>query len=73
MHITDGIKNVGVTVEYALEFCRLQGVDLITLGCGRAVRAFYPYGDGWELLGTSMDKLPHAVATLLKRKLVKRS
>lgn len=71
IHITDGLKNVGLPVEHALNYCQTRGVDLVTLGVGQAGRAFSPYGDSFEMLGASAEKLPHAVGTLLKRKLVR--
>ncbi len=71
IHITDGLKNVGLPVDHALNYCQLRGVDLVTLGVGQAGRAFSLYGDGFEMLGSSAEKLPHAVGALLKRKLVK--
>lgn len=71
IHITDGLKNVGLAVEHALDYCAKQGVDLVTLGVGQAARPFAAYGDSFEMLGTAADRLPHAVGTLLKRKLVR--
>ena len=72
IHITDGLKNIGLPIEHALNYCQLRGVDLVTLGVGQAGRAFNPYGDSFEMLGSSVEKLPHAVGALLKRKLVKK-
>ena len=71
IHITDGLKNVGLTIERALDYCTERGVDVVTLGVGQTGRAFNLYGDGFEMVGATVDKLPHAVGTLLKRKLVK--
>ena len=71
IHITDGLKNVGLNIERALDYCQQRGVDVVTLGVGLAARAFHLYGDSFEMLGATVDKLPHAVGTLLKRKLVR--
>lgn len=71
IHITDGLKNVGLTIESALDYCTQREVDVVTLGVGQAGRAFNIYGDSYEMLGSTAERLPHAVGALLKRKLVK--
>ena len=71
IHITDGLKNVGLQIESALDYCQQRGVDVVTLGVGQVARAFNLYGDSFEMVGATVDRLPHAVGTLLKRKLVR--
>ncbi|MDY6917852.1 MAG: vWA domain-containing protein [Chloroflexota bacterium] len=71
IHITDGLKNVGLPIESALDYCAAQGIDLVTLGVGQAARPFATYGDSFQMLGTEAGRLPHAVGALLKRKLVR--
>jgi hypothetical protein len=34
IHVTDGESNLGCDVQYAIDYCRKEHIDLITLGCG---------------------------------------
>ncbi|MBN1365063.1 MAG: VWA domain-containing protein [Syntrophaceae bacterium] len=34
IHITDGAANCGINVVEALEYCKKNGINLITIGCG---------------------------------------
>jgi hypothetical protein len=70
LHITDGLWNIGVDTWYALEFCKEQKIDLVTLGCGSAEKSLeLQYGDSYEKMD-SLQELPKAVGALLKRKLL---
>lgn len=93
LHITDGLWNFGIDTWYALEFCKENKIDLVTLGCGSPEKPFklditrnftasdvinnmekafeLQYGDSYEIMD-SLQELPKAVGTLLKRKLLGR-
>jgi hypothetical protein len=34
IHVTDGESNCGCNVQYGIDYCKAQNVDLITLACG---------------------------------------
>jgi hypothetical protein len=70
IHVTDGLWNTGIDTWYALEFCRKQNIELVTLGCGSAEEALeLQYGKDFELLG-SVEALPGSLEALLRRKLL---
>ena len=70
IHVTDGLWNTGVDVWYALELCKKEGIDLVTLGCGEATRALeLQYGKGFQVLD-SIEHLPSALESLLRSKLL---
>lgn len=72
IHVTDGLWNTGVDTWYALEFLKRQQIDMVTLGCGGARKAFeLQYGKNFELMD-SIDELPKALDALLRRKLLGR-
>jgi hypothetical protein len=68
IHITDGESNYGVGVSVGIGFCREQGIDLVTLGCGckdqKAMQA--QYGTTIEFIG-GFGVLPQAIERLLRR------
>jgi hypothetical protein len=71
IHVTDGLWNTGVDTWYALEFLKRQQIDMVTLGCGGAKRAFeLQYGKNFEVMD-SIEDLPKALEALLRRKLLK--
>lgn len=70
IHITDGLWNTGVDTWYALEFCRRQQIDLVTLGYGSAHDALeLQYGNDFHLMD-SIEALPKALEALLRKKLL---
>lgn len=70
IHVTDGLWNTGVDTWYALEFCTREKIDLVTLGCGNAKRAFeLQYGKSFEIM-ESIEELPRALEALLRKKLL---
>ncbi len=71
VHITDGESNCGCSVEKALDFCKREGVDTITLGCAYRERDILvkQYGDSLQLLDY-IEQLPKALEVLFSRKLL---
>jgi len=70
IHITDGLWDTGIDTWYAQEFCREEGIDLMTLGCGGAAKALeLQYGKNFELV-ECIEDLPRAIGALLRRKLL---
>ncbi len=73
IHITDGEPNCGVSVDYAIKYCRKEKIDLVTLGCGynEQVKEQFKnqYGKNLFLID-SVEQLPGGMETLLRRKLL---
>ncbi|MDY6918327.1 MAG: vWA domain-containing protein [Chloroflexota bacterium] len=67
IHITDGASNSGCHVQYGMDFCRQQGVQLITLGCGLEDEQAMSeqYGRSVQFLD-NFGQLPNAIEKLLK-------
>ncbi len=68
IHITDGESNFGCDVSCGIDYCRREGVNLITLGCGCKDREAMEaqYGDTIQFL-RSYENLPRALEHLFKR------
>lgn len=68
LHITDGESNAGVDVKYALDYCKEEKIDIITLGCGYKDKdvLFNQYGKQLQFLDT-IDELPKAIERLFQR------
>ncbi len=68
IHITDGESNYGADVSAGIGFCRAQGIDLVTLGCGcRDQEAMLAqYGGTIEFI-RGFGALPQAIERLLRR------
>jgi hypothetical protein len=73
LHITDGMANVGVDIDYALKFCEGEKIDLVTIGRGEAVTKLKDrYGnDRFEIMN-SVEQLPNVIESLLRRRLLRR-
>jgi hypothetical protein len=70
INVTDGLWNTGVDTWYALEYCRRQQIDLVTLGFGSGEDALeLQYGKDFELV-RAVEDLPRALEALLRRKLL---
>jgi hypothetical protein len=67
IHITDGASNCGCEVEYGIQYCAEQHVQLITLGCGLEDRQemVKQYGRSVQFLD-HFGQLPAAIEKLLK-------
>lgn len=68
LHITDGESNAGVDVQYAIDYCKQENIDMITLGCGLAKKDLMieQYGKHLQFLNT-IDDLPKALERLFQR------
>jgi hypothetical protein len=67
IHITDGESNIGLNVPAAIEYCRVQNIHLVTLGCGcRDMNAMQAqYGNTIEFIG-GFRMLPQSIERLLR-------
>lgn len=67
IHVTDGASNCGCHVQYGIDYCGQQGVQLITLGCGLEDEQAMTeqYGRSVQFLD-HFGQLPGAVEKLLK-------
>jgi hypothetical protein len=67
IHVTDGASNCGCDVEYGIDYCRQQGIKLVTLGCGLEDQQVMleQYGRTVQFLD-HFGQLPSAVEKLLK-------
>lgn len=74
IHVTDGEPNCGVSVDHALEFCKREDIDLVTIGCcyNDEIREQFQeqYKDSLYLMD-SIDQLPEGMELLIRRKLLK--
>jgi Nitric oxide reductase activation protein len=68
LHITDGESNSGVDVRYALDYCKQENIDMVTLGCGYKDKdvLIEQYGKRLQFLDT-IEELPKAVERLFQR------
>jgi len=68
LHITDGESNAGIDVRYALDYCKQENIDMVTLGCGYKDKdvLIEQYGKRLQFLDT-IDELPKAVERLFQR------
>lgn len=68
LHITDGESNSGADVQYAIDFCKKENIDMITLGCSYKdkEKLISQYGKQLQFLDT-IDDLPKAVEKLFQR------
>ena len=68
LHITDGESNAGVDVRYALDYCKQENIDMVTLGCGYKDKdvLIEQYGNHLQFLDM-IDELPKAVERLFQR------
>ncbi|WDN88365.1 hypothetical protein BuS5_01333 [Desulfosarcina sp. BuS5] len=73
IHLTDGEPNCGLSVKKALEFCKRQHVDFVTIGVceDEEMKAILSrqYGNDAILLD-SLDQLPMRLEEVLKSKLL---
>jgi len=67
IHVTDGESNLGCDVSYGIEYCRRQGIHLVTLGCGTKSRDLMlrQYGRSIQFLD-HFGQLPQALERLLR-------
>jgi len=67
IHVTDGESNLGCDVQYGIDYCRKEKIDLITLGCGYKDRhaMLLQYGKAIQFLD-HFGQLARAMERLLK-------
>lgn len=67
IHVTDGASNAGCDVQYGINYCKEQRVQLVTLGCGLEDRQemLEQYGRSVQFVD-HFGQLPGAVEKLLK-------
>lgn len=67
IHVTDGASNAGCAVQYGIDYCQKQHVQLITLGCGQEDRQamLEQYGRSVQFID-HLAQLPSALEKLLK-------
>ncbi len=67
IHVTDGESNLGCDVRHAIDYCRKEHIDLITLGCGYKDREamIRQYGKSIQFLD-HFGQLTQAMERLLK-------
>lgn len=67
IHVTDGASNAGCDVQYGINYCKEQHVQLVTLGCGLEDRQemLEQYGRSVQFVD-HFGQLPGAVEKLLK-------
>ena len=68
LHITDGESNAGADVEYALDYCKQENIEIMTLGCSynEKDKLIKQYGKQLQFLDT-IDELPKAIERLFQR------
>ncbi len=68
LHITDGESNAGADVQYAIDFCKKEKIDMITLGCSykEKEKMVKQYGKQVQFLD-SIEELPKAIERLFQR------
>ena len=69
LHITDGESNAGVDVKYAIDFCKKEKIDMMTLGCSYTDKdkLIKQYGKKQLQFLDNIDELPQAIERLLQR------
>lgn len=76
LHITDGEPNSGgISVESAVKYCKKEGIELITIGCGYNEQLKEKFQNQYKenlLLIDTIDQLPFGLETLLRKKLLAR-
>jgi len=71
IHVTDGECNCGSSVPEALDYCRRNSIELVTLGFGLDKELVKEqYGDESSLVD-SIKQVPEALETVLKKKLLR--
>ena len=68
LHITDGESNAGADVDYALDYCKQENIEIMTLGCSynEKDQLLKQYGKQLQFLDT-IDELPKAIERLFQR------
>ena len=73
IHLTDGEPNCGLSVHKALEFCKNQDVDFVTIGVceNEEMKSIFVQQYGKDaILVDSLDQLPMRLEEVLKSKLL---
>ena len=75
IHITDGAANCGVNVLDAIEYCRKNNIELITIGCGCNIQTrqflLERYPRGTVYLMDDIRSLPEGLENLFRERLLK--
>lgn len=76
IHITDGAANCGVNVVDAIDYCRKNNIELITIGCGCNIQTrqflLERYPRGTVYLMDDIRNLPEGLENLFRDKLLKK-
>jgi len=73
LHLSDGLCNVGVGYNHAINYCEKKNIDLVTIGKGEKIRRLKEqYGEGLVIIMENYEKLPQIIQAILKRKLLKK-
>jgi hypothetical protein len=77
IHITDGAANCGVNVLDAIDYCRKNNIELITIGCGCNLQTkqflLERYPRGTVYLMDDIRSLPQGLENLFRDKLLNKS
>ena len=73
LHLSDGLCNVGVGYDYAVDYSEKKNIDLVTIGKGEKIRRLEEkYGNDRIIILENYEKLPKIIQTILRRKLLKK-
>jgi hypothetical protein len=73
LHLSDGLCNVGVGYNYAIDYCEKKDINLITIGKGEKIRRLKEkYGTARIEIIDNYEELPVIIQRILRRKLLKR-
>ncbi len=73
LHLSDGLCNVGIGYNYAIDYCEKKNIDLVTIGKGEKIgRLKEKYGENRIVILENYEKLPEIIQKILRRKLLKK-
>lgn len=73
LHLSDGLCNVGIGYNSAIDYCEKKNIDLVTIGKGEKIRRLKEkYGENRIVILENYEELPKIIQTILRRKLLKK-
>jgi hypothetical protein len=73
LHLSDGLCNVGIGYNSAIDYCEKKNIDLVTIGKGEKIRRLKEkYGENRIVILENYEELPGIIKNILKRKLLKK-
>lgn len=73
LHLSDGLCNVGIDFNSAIDYCEKKNIDLVTIGKGEKIRRLKEkYGENRIVILENYEELPKIIQTILRRKLLKK-